>query len=99
MIGGRHNRRFRLRHFSQTRSRGGFRLEVRRSLQDPNRPNKARASIIEGTYFAVSSGSELGGVRLCSEVHEPSAGTYLFRLESATDNAKLKIGAIVDLVR
>lgn len=58
-----------------------------------------RASIVEGAYISVSSGSELGGVRLRSELHEPSQGTYLFRLESASDSHKLKVGSIVELVR
>lgn len=58
-----------------------------------------RASLVMGSYFAVSSGSELGGVRLHSELHEPNPGTFLFRLESASDTSKLIVGTVVEIER
>jgi hypothetical protein len=57
------------------------------------------ASIIEGEFFAVSKGSELGGVRLRSNLLEIDPRTYLFELESSSDSSKLKVGSIVELVR
>lgn len=60
-----------------------------------------RAFIVEGNFIHVSQGSELDGVRLASELHNvPNApdGTVLFRLENAADSAKLRVGAVVDLL-
>jgi len=56
-----------------------------------------RASIVAAKNFAVSDGSTLGGVRLRYDVHEPSPGTFLFRLKNASDSSKFKVGTIVEL--
>ena len=58
-----------------------------------------RATVVEGTHIGVSKGSELGGVRLRSALHQQNPQTYLFELETASDSAKLKVGSIVELVR
>ena len=58
-----------------------------------------RASVVQGSYFAVSKGSELGGVRLRSALYEQDPRTYLFELETPADAARLRIGAIVELTR
>jgi hypothetical protein len=56
-----------------------------------------RASIVTPQNFAVSSGSRLGGVRLRSDLHEPSPGIFLFRLENPSDSGCLKVGDLVEL--
>ncbi|MFA5264242.1 MAG: hypothetical protein WC378_10475 [Opitutaceae bacterium] len=60
---------------------------------------QVHASIVEGEFFAVSKGSELGGIRLRSALHEASPTTFIFELETASDSSKLKIGNVVELLR
>lgn len=57
------------------------------------------ASIVEGSFFVVSSSSTLDGVPIRRELHEPNAGTFLFRLESTVGSEKLKVGSVVELYR
>jgi hypothetical protein len=58
-----------------------------------------RASIVEGKFFALSKGSELGGVRLRLALQEQNPATFIFELENSGDGEKLKIGSVVELER
>jgi hypothetical protein len=60
------------------------------------------ASLVEGAFFAVSQGSELGSVRLKSFLYElklSAQSKFLFELEVASDSSNVFLGEIVELVR
>lgn len=59
------------------------------------------ALLVEETFFAVSQGSELGGVRLKSFLYElklSARDKFLFELETPRDSASVFLGEIVELV-